>query len=51
MRHGGRVPETQGDMSIRGLWESQPEAIVDIRFVDVDAETWKPVIMEMFLVG
>ena len=28
-------------MSIQGLWEIQTDAIVDIRFGDADAETWK----------
>ena len=28
-------------MSIRGLWESQMEAIIDVRFEDSDAATWK----------
>ena len=29
-------------MSIQGLGESQIEAIIDVRFGDDDAETWKP---------
>ena len=40
--HGGSIPETRGDVSIRGLRESQKESIIDIRFVDADADTWKP---------
>ena len=42
VHHGGRVPETQCDVSTRGLWESQTEEIIDIRFGDADTETWVP---------
>ena len=51
MIHGGCVPETRGDVSIRGLLESQTEAIVDIIFGDADAYSWKPVIMDKLLAG
>ena len=42
VHHRGRVPETQCDVSTRGLWESQTEEIIDIRFGDADTETWVP---------
>ena len=51
VRHRGRVPETRGEVSIRGLLESQTEGIIDVRFVDADAETWKLVRMYKFLAG
>ena len=44
--HREIFPETRGDGSIRGLWEIQTEAIIDVRFVDSDTETWKPVRMD-----
>ena len=40
--HRGIFPETQGDVSIRGLWEIQTELIIGVRFGDADADTWKP---------
>ena len=49
MRHGGSLPETQGDMSIRGLWEIQTEAIIDVRFGYSNADTWKPEEMDKLL--
>ena len=36
-------------MSIQGLGESQIEAIIDVRFGDADAETWKPEGMDNLL--
>ena len=33
--------ETQGDVLIWGLWESQTEAIINIIFGDLDKETYK----------
>ena len=51
MRHRGSVPETQGDVPIRGLWESQTEVILDVSFGDADAETWKPVRIDKLLAG
>ena len=47
----GRVPETWGEMSIWGLWDSQTEAIIDARLVDADVDTWEPVIMCNLLTG
>ena len=41
VRHEGSVPETQRGISIRGLWESQTEAIIDVRFGDAYTDTWK----------
>ena len=32
VNNGGIIPETQGDVSIWGLWESQKESIIDVRF-------------------
>ena len=34
------IPETQGDVLIRGLWEIQTDAIIDVRFRYSDAETY-----------
>ena len=49
--HGGSVPEKRGGVSIHGLWASQIEAIIDVRFGYADAETWNPVRMYKLLVG
>ena len=49
VRRGGILTETRGDVSIRGQWEIQKSAIIDVRFGDSDTETWKPVIMNNFL--
>ena len=49
MLHRGSVPETHSDVSIRGLWEIQTEAIIDARFGDADADTWKPEVMDNLL--
>ena len=51
MRNGGGVPETQGDVSIQGLWNIHTEEIIDVRFGDTDTETYKPVIMDNLLAG
>ena len=51
MHQGGITPETLGDVSIWGLWESQTEAIIDVRFGYADADSWKPVRMDKFLSG
>ena len=42
---GGRyhrriITETQGDVLIRGLWEIQTDDIIDVRFIDSDADTY-----------
>ena len=37
-------------MSIRGLWEIQIGAIIDIRFGDAEADTYKPEVMDKLLV-
>ena len=36
-------------MSIRVLWEIQTEEIIDIRFGDADADTYKPEVMYKLL--
>ena len=41
VRHGGSIPETQGGVSIWGLWEIQTEAIIYVMFRDACAETRK----------
>ena len=51
VRHGGISPETKSDVSIRGLWEIQIEAIIDVRFGDADTETWKLARMDKLLAG
>ena len=33
--------ETRGGFLIRGLWESQTDAIIDVRFGDANADTYK----------
>ena len=33
--------KTRGDVLIRGLWESQADAIIDVRFGDSDADTYR----------
>ena len=47
--NGWSVRETQDDMSIWGLWESQTGRIIDIRFGYAGANTWKPVRMDKLL--
>ena len=49
MCHRGSVPEKRGGVSIRGLWESQTEAIIGFRFGDADADTWNPEGMDKLL--
>ena len=39
--HGESITETWGGVSIRGLWEIDPEATIDVRFGDSDADSWK----------
>ena len=51
VRHIGRIPETWGDVSTRGLWESQTEAIIAIRLGYSDTGSWMPVIMDKLLEG
>ena len=38
--HGRTITETQGDVSIRGLWESRTDAIIDIIFGDSNSKTY-----------
>ena len=38
MRHGRRITYTWGGVVIRGLWESQTDANIDIIFGDADAD-------------
>ena len=33
--------ETRGDILTRGLWESQTDAITDVKFGDSDADTYR----------
>ena len=49
MHRGGIFPETRGEVSIRGLWESQTEAIIGVRFGDSDVNTWKLEEMDQLL--
>ena len=37
--HGSSITETRGDILIRGLWERQMDAIIEIIFGDDDTET------------
>ena len=34
------IPETQGNVLIRVLWEIQTDSIIDVKFGDADAETY-----------
>ena len=45
------APQEHGVRSIWGLWESHTEAIINVRFGDADAETWRSVRVEKFLAG
>ena len=49
VRQRWRVPETLGDVSIRGLLENTTEEIIDVRFGIDDAYSWKPVRMDKLL--
>ena len=49
VRHIGSVPETRGGVSIRGISEIMMEEIIDVRFGDDDAYSWRPVRMDRFL--
>ena len=40
MRHGKIILEPRGDVLIKGIWEIKPDAIIDIRFRDADADTY-----------
>ena len=49
MCHGRIILETRGNVLIRGLWDIQTDAIIDIRFRYSDAETYvKEVIDQIF---
>ena len=41
--------ETRGDVLIQGLWKSQTDAIIDVRFGDSDADTYRKEPMEKIL--
>ena len=43
--------QKHGETSIRGLWEIQTEAIIDVRFEDTDVDSQKPVRMDKFFAG
>ena len=49
VHHGGSIPVTQGDMLIRGLWESKTEAIIGVRFGDADTDPYKKEKMDTLL--
>ena len=40
MRHGRIIPEAQGDVSNRGLWEIQTDDIIGVRFGDSHIKTY-----------
>ena len=40
MCNGGSIPETRGDVLIRGLCEIQTESIIDVIFGDDDVENY-----------
>ena len=39
MRQGSDISETRDDVLIRGLWERKTDAIINVKFVDSDADT------------
>ena len=41
LRQGRGGLETRGEVFIRGLWESQTDSIIDVRFGDADADPYK----------
>ena len=41
--------ETRGDVLIRGLWEFQNDAIIDVKFRDADMDTYKNQLMDKLL--
>ena len=41
--------ETRGDVLIWGLWESQTDAIIDVKFGDTDTDTYKHELMDKLL--
>ena len=47
--HKWSVPETRGDVSIRGLSESQMKEIIDVSFADDDAYSCNTVRMDKLL--
>ena len=49
VRHRGSFQKTRGDVSIRGLWKFQTEAIIEVSFGDYDADTSKPEEMDNIL--
>ena len=51
VRHRESVPETRGYVSIRVLLKRVMEAIIDVRFGDYDAYSWKPFRMDKLLSG
>ena len=46
---GGGILETRGDVLIWGLWEIHTDDIIDIRFGDLDADTYKNEPMDKLL--
>ena len=49
MCHGRIIPETWGGVLIKGLWESQTEAIIYVRFGDTDIYTYNKEVMDTLL--
>ena len=42
MRQGSdKDKETRGDVMIQGLWDSQVDAIIDVKLGDADVDTYK----------
>ena len=39
--HRRIITETWGDVLIRGLWESQTDSRIDVRFKDADSKTYE----------
>ena len=46
VRRSRFIPETQGGMLTRGVWGIQTDAIIDIIFVDADADTYVKAVMD-----
>ena len=51
VRHGGSVPEKWGGMSIQFLWEIRAEVVINVRFGNSNAETWKPEVMHKIFIS
>ena len=49
MRQGSESLKTRGDVIIRGLWDRQTDAIINVKLGDSDTDTYKFEPMETLL--